>query len=329
MNILITGGAGYIGSHVLNLFSDENSEHKIFTYDNLSTGHRSSVLTGEFIQADLEDITTLENVIIQNNINAVFHFAGSTDVEDSINDPVSYYKNNTLNTLNLVELCLKHNVNRFIFSSTAAVYGSPTSGVGKEGDPTTPISPYGATKLMAEQILNDVGSANPEFRFIILRYFNVAGAAVKGNIGPKTVGAKHLIKAACETALGKRNQIEIFGDDYNTPDGTCIRDFIHVDDLAQAHIDALNYLEAGANSDTFNVGYGRGYSVREVLETTKKISGSKFIAKVSTRRKGDIPSLISDPSQIKKKVGWVPKNNDLNLIIKTAIKWEEEEGLQH
>ena len=269
MNILITGGAGYIGSHVLNLLSKQ-TDHNLFIYDNLSTGRKESVVAGELIQADLEDLETLESVITSKNIDAVFHFAGSIVVPESVSNPLKYYKNNTLNTLNLIDLCIKHNINRFIFSSTAAVYGIPADGIGRVGDPTYPINPYGSTKLMTEQMLQDVGAAHPDFKYIILRYFNVAGAAVDGSVGQCTPDATHLLKIACQTALGKRDKMQIFGDDYDTPDGTCIRDYIHVDDLAQAHIDSLNYLNNGRPSEIFNVGYGKGYSVKEVLKAAKE-----------------------------------------------------------
>ena len=322
MNILITGGAGYIGSHVLNLLSKQ-TDHQLFVYDNLSTGRKKSVVAGELIEANLEDLSTLENTITNNKVDAVFHFAGSIVVPESVSDPLKYYKNNTLNTLNLIELCIKHKINRFIFSSTAAVYGIPADGVGRVGDPTYPINPYGSTKLMTEQMLQDVGAAHPDFKYIILRYFNVAGAAVDGSVGQCTPNATHLLKIACQTALGKRDKMQIFGDDYDTPDGTCIRDYIHVDDLAQAHIDGLNYLNGGGGSEIFNVGYGKGYSVKEVLAETKKVTGVDFVSEVGPRRDGDAPMLISEASAIGKKTGWSPKNNDLNLIIKTAVDWEE------
>ena len=322
MNILITGGAGYIGSHVLNLLSKQ-TDHNLFIYDNLSTGRKESVVAGELIQADLEDLETLESVITSKNIDAVFHFAGSIVVPESVSNPLKYYKNNTLNTLNLIDLCIKHKINRFIFSSTAAVYGIPADGVGRVGDPTYPINPYGSTKLMTEQMLQDVGAAHPDFKYIILRYFNVAGAAVDGSVGQCTPNATHLLKIACQTALGKRDQMQIFGDDYDTPDGTCIRDYIHVDDLAQAHIDGLSYLNDGGSSKIFNVGYGKGYSVKEVLAATKKVTGVDFIAEIGSRRDGDPPALISEAKEIRKKTGWKPKNDDLNLIIKTAVNWEQ------
>lgn len=322
MNILITGGAGYIGSHVLNLLSKQ-TDHNLFIYDNLSTGRKESVVAGELIQADLEDLETLESVITSKNIDTVFHFAGSIVVPESVSNPLKYYKNNTLNTLNLIDLCIKHKINRFIFSSTAAVYGIPADGVGRVGDPTYPINPYGSTKLMTEQMLQDVGAAHPDFKYIILRYFNVAGAAVDGSVGQCTPNATHLLKIACQTALGKRDQMQIFGDDYDTPDGTCIRDYIHVDDLAQAHIDGLSYLNDGGSSKIFNVGYGKGYSVKEVLAATKKVTGVDFIAEIGSRRDGDPPALISEAKEIRKKTGWKPKNDDLNLIIKTAVNWEQ------
>jgi UDP-glucose 4-epimerase len=323
VNILITGGAGYIGSHVLNLLSKQ-TDHKLFVYDNLSTGRKESVVAGELIQADLEELRTLEATITDKEIDAVFHFAGSIVVPESVSNPLKYYKNNTLNTLSLIDLCIKHKVNRFIFSSTAAVYGIPEDGVGRVGDPTYPINPYGSTKLMTEQMLKDVGAAYPDFKSIILRYFNVAGAAVDGSVGQCTPNATHLLKIACQTALGKRNKMEIFGDDYDTPDGTCIRDYIHVDDLAQAHIDGLNYLNEGGTSEIFNVGYGKGYSVKEVLTAAKKVTDIDFNTEIAPRRDGDAPVLISEAMEIKDKLSWKPKNDDLNLLIKTAVEWESK-----
>jgi UDP-glucose 4-epimerase len=318
--ILITGGAGYIGSHIVNLIG--GTDHEITIYDNLSTGRKESVVSGDLVVGDLEDSKKLEELIISKKFDACLHFAGSIIVPESVTDPLKYYNNNTQNTLELLNLCIKHNVNKFIFSSTAAVYGMAPGGICSEDMQVEPINPYGKTKLMTEWMLEDIAAAHTDFEFVILRYFNVAGANIDGKVGQCSPLSTHLIKIACETALGKRDKMFVFGDDYETKDGTCIRDYIHVDDLAQAHIDALTYLLKGGESTLCNCGYGHGFTVKEVLEVVKRVSGVEFKVEMGPRRAGDAPVLMSKAEKIGKVLGWKPKHDDLDLIIKTALEWE-------
>ena len=329
-NILITGAAGYIGSHLTKLLL-ENTECEITAIDNLSTGFQSTIDTlktirdFEFIKVDLKDQNKMEDIFKTKNFNAVIHFAASIIVSESVENPLKYYLNNTANTIKLIKLANDFGINKFIFSSTAAVYGEPDISEVKNGItedfPVNPINPYGQSKLFNEKILKDTNRANPNLKYVILRYFNVAGASPDLKIGQKTKNATHLIKIASEAAIGKRDMMYIFGDDYPTKDGTCIRDYIHVTDLADAHIKALSYLNKG-ESDTFNVGYGRGFSVKEVVETMKKVSGVDFKVKTSKRRAGDPAFLTADSSRIKQKIGWQPKYDSLDFICQTALKWE-------
>ncbi|OUR98885.1 UDP-glucose 4-epimerase GalE [Halobacteriovorax marinus] len=319
--ILVTGGAGYIGSHIVNLLG--SSDHDIIIYDNLSTGREKSVLAGELVIGDLEDHAKLDALMKEHNFSACFHFAGSIIVPESVTDPLKYYNNNTQNTLDLINLCVKNKINKFIFSSTAAVYGMAPGGVCSEEMQVQPINPYGRTKLMTEWMLEDVAHAHDDFNFVILRYFNVAGANIEGKVGQCSPLSTHLIKIACETALGKRDKMFVFGDDYETKDGTCIRDYIHVDDLAQAHIDALTYLLKGGESTLCNCGYGHGFTVKEVLEVVKKVSGVDFKIEMGPRRAGDAPVLMSKAEKIGKVLGWTPKHDDLELIVRTAFEWEK------
>lgn len=321
MTTLITGGAGYIGSHVVTLLGELGRD--IVVYDNLSTGRRESVHYGKFVQGDLADREHLERVLVEEKISSVIHFAGSIIVPESVEKPHLYYENNTVNSLHLIESCVKHKVDKFIFSSTAAVYGMPEVGECSELTPPAPINPYGRSKLMTEWTLEDTAHAH-DFRFVALRYFNVAGAHVGGKVGQCSPNSTHLIKIACETALGKRSSMSVFGEDYNTPDGSCYRDYIHVDDLAQAHLDALIYLEKGGASEIMNCGYGRGFSVKEVLEVVKRVSGVDFKVERGPRRAGDSPILISKAEKIAKVLGWKPRYNDLDLIVKTALDWERK-----
>lgn len=336
MNILITGGAGYIGSHVVKQLL-ETTNYKITIIDNLSTGSIKTIKTLkqiaesenkenhiDFIQSDLSNFSLIEGIIKAKRFDAVIHFAASIVVPESVKNPIKYYTNNTVNTTNLIKLCIENNVNKFIFSSTAAVYGEPEEIPVKETTPTNPINPYGMSKLMSETILKDCGLAYKDFRYIILRYFNVAGADIKIRIGQRFPNATHLIKVAAETAVGKRDKIYVFGTDYPTKDGTCIRDYIHVDDLADAHIKSLEYLSDNNNSDIFNCGYGEGYSVLEVINTMKEVSGIDFKVEFTGRREGDPAILIADNTKIKEKMKWKPKYNDLKLICKTALEWEKK-----
>lgn len=323
MRVLVTGGAGYIGSHVVRQLGDAG--HEIVVYDNLSTGHPWAVLHGELVVGDLADIVSLERLFEKYSFDAVMHLAADSIVPESVAEPLRYYGNNTRNTLNLLETCATFGVNKIVFSSTAAVYGMPDSEYVSEEAPLQPINPYGASKMMSERMLMDLSVAS-SLKYVILRYFNVAGADVEGRIGQTMPQATHLIKVACEAALGKRPAVTIFGTDYNTPDGTCIRDFIHVEDLARAHIDALDYLVSGADSVVLNCGYGRGYSVREVIDTVKNISGRNFSVINGARRQGDPPALIATNERIKKVLKWQPKYENIELIVHSALDWERKLG---
>ncbi len=323
-NILVTGGAGYIGSHVVNLLGQSSDfNYNITVVDNLSTGRRASVLYGELVVESLENLEAMDELFKNMSFDAVIHFAGSIVVPESVTDPSKYYANNTENSLNLLKLCTKHGVKNFIFSSTAAVYGM---GDGKsacsEEDQLNPINPYGRSKLMTEWMLEDFSNAY-DFNYVALRYFNVAGANVEGKVGQSTPNATHLIKIASECATGKREKMNLYGTDYPTHDGTCIRDYIHVDDLAQAHLDGLAYLLKGGNSQVMNCGYGHGASVREVIAAVKEVSGVEIAVEEAQRRAGDAIELISEAKKIQKVLGWKPKYDDLKLIVKTALDWEE------
>lgn len=320
MKILVTGGAGYIGSHMVRTLGEKG--YDIVVYDNLSTGHSDSVLYGRLVTADLADMTALDTLFKAERFDAVIHFAAHIVVDESVRNPIKYYKNNFVNALNLIETCVKNNVDKFIFSSTAAVYGIPADVPVTEDAPLLPINPYGSSKLMVEQALKDI-SLSSGLRYTALRYFNVAGADPLLRIGQKYKDATHLITVSLRTALGKREQLDIFGTDYETPDRTCIRDYIHVDDLIDAHLLSLDYLSSGSKSRVFNCGYGHGYSVREVVDKVKKVTGVDFKVRETDRREGDPPALISDPSRIKKELGWRPSHNDLEYIIRTAWEWEK------
>ena len=321
VKILVTGGAGYIGSHVVKLLGE--NKYKVLTYDNLSTGHRRAVLYGDLIKADLADKETLRKVFKEFKPDAVMHFAASIVVPESVKNPLKYYKNNVVNTINLLEVMEEFGVKNFIFSSSAAVYGIPEKIPISENAPLNPINPYGETKATVERILRDLANSRDNFRYISLRYFNVAGADPEGKIGFAYPEATHLIIRALKVAKGEIEKLEIYGTDYPTPDGTCIRDYIHVMDIAEAHLIALEYLLDGGESDVFNCGYGHGFSVKEVVETVKKVTGREFKVIEAERRPGDSPFLVADNSKIKKKLQWKPKYDDLGFIIKTAWDWEK------
>ncbi len=330
--ILITGGAGYIGSHVTKELLKRGG-YDITIVDNLSTGFGETIDLlrqhyGDisFVRLDLIDWKAVEDLMAKERFDAVIHFAAALVVPESVENPLKYYLNNTANTANLIQAAVESGVKKFIFSSTAAVYGEPDSipatGITEE-DQTAPINPYGHSKLMSEQILKDTAKAHKNFKYVALRYFNVAGADMGGNIGQSTKDATHLIKVAAQTALGKREKMYIFGEDYPTPDGTCIRDYIHVDDLSLAHLEALDYLDEH-ESDVFNVGYGKGYSVKEVIDAMKRVSGNDFSVEMAPRRAGDPAMLIADSSKLQRATKWQPKYDDLDLICKTALEWEKK-----
>lgn len=320
MRILVTGGAGYIGSHVVKALGERG--HDVMTYDNLSFGHREAVLYGQLYVGDLNDPDRLRHVFNIFRPDAVMHFAALIVVPESVREPLRYYSNNFCNTLNLLRISLEKGVNRFIFSSTAAVYGIPERIPVREDAPLKPINPYGRSKVMVENALFDI-SGMDGFRYVSLRYFNVAGADPLARIGQWRKDATHLITVAVRAALGKRPYLEIFGTDYPTPDGTCIRDYIHVEDLAEAHVIALDYLMGGGPSDVFNCGYGHGYSVREVVGVVKRVTGVDFKVIETSRREGDPPELVADSSKLKGIMNWKPRYDDLEYIVRTAYEWEK------
>jgi UDP-glucose 4-epimerase len=319
--ILVTGGAGYIGSHVVRQLG-EQGQHLV-VLDNLSTGFKTSVLYGELILGNTGDRELVNNILREYNIKSVIHFAAHIVVPESVSDPLKYYGNNTCNTRNLLQCCADAGVDHFIFSSTAAVYGIPQSSQASEDMQLAPINPYGTSKLMSEWMLRDLASVN-KLRYVILRYFNVAGADPASRIGQSTRDATHLIKVASEAAVGSRDHVAIFGTDYPTRDGTCIRDYIHIEDLADAHIKALGYLQNKGKSTILNCGYGHGYSVREVLAAVERVSGKQLDIREQGRREGDPPELVANAAQIRNTLGWHPRFDDLNFIVKTALAWEQK-----
>ncbi len=321
--ILVTGGAGYIGSHTIAQL--DRAGYEIVIYDNLSTGTTSAITAGKLVLGNLADRQQLERVFTEHNFDAVLHFAASISVPESVVKPLAYYSNNTANTLNLLHCCEQFGVNKFIFSSTAAVYGQPTVNPITEATIPEPLNPYGSSKLMSERLIRDYAIAADDFRYVILRYFNVAGAEINGKLGQSGKKATHLVKVACDAALGRRDRVSIFGTDFDTPDGTGIRDYIHVDDLARAHIDALIYLDRdSASSQILNCGYGQGYSVRQVIEKVKEISGVDFTVIEAERRAGDPACVIAGAERITQTLGWQPRYNDLDIIVRTALEWEKK-----
>ncbi|MBT8764057.1 UDP-glucose 4-epimerase GalE [Desulfohalobiaceae bacterium Ax17] len=321
--ILVTGGAGYIGSHTSLALTQAGYE--VIVYDNLSTGRVDAVLPpARLVVGDLKDRDKLDKLMREEKFQAIIHFAASIVVPESVENPLKYYLNNTSNTTSLIALAVKNNIPNFVFSSTAAVYGMPEKVPVNEQSPLMPINPYGRSKVMSEWVIRDASFAHPDFNFIILRYFNVAGADPLGRIGQSTPDATHLIKVACQAALGLRESLSIFGTDYPTPDGTGIRDYIHVVDLADVHVLALKFLEQGKPSGIYNCGYGHGYSVREIIDAVKKVSGVDFKVIETGRRPGDPAQLVADPGKLLNEMNWKPKYDDIEEIVRTAYNWEKK-----
>jgi UDP-glucose 4-epimerase len=322
MTVLVTGGAGYIGSQMVNELLDAGQ--KVVTLDNLATGFRWAVpAAGNLVTGDTGDTALVNDLIARHKVEAVIHFAASVVVPDSVADPLGYYRNNTANSRTLIEAAVKGGVNNFIFSSTAAVYGNTGEEPVSEDAPKAPLSPYGASKLMTEMILRDVGAAHG-LRHAILRYFNVAGADPAMRTGQSTLRATHLIKSAVRSAIGLNPVFKVFGTDYPTQDGTCVRDYIHVCDLTRAHLDALTYLRKGGESVTMNCGYGKGFSVLEVVDTVKRISGNDFKVEMDPRRAGDPARIVADCSRLRQTLSWAPRFADLDTIVSSALAWEKQ-----
>ena len=318
--ILITGGAGYIGSHVIKKLGAQTED--IITVDDLSTGNREYILHGNFVQGNIGDTKLMEQVFKDNQIETVIHFAGSISVAESIANPMMYYENNTVNSKRLLDLCTKHKVKNFIFSSTAAVYGIPENGNAKESSPLEPITPYGHSKLMTEMMLKDAARVS-SMKYVALRYFNVAGADKSGRIGANPPLSIHLIKIACEVATGRRQSMFVNGNDYPTPDGTCVRDYVHVEDLADAHVKAYEYLQNSGDSVILNCGYEQPFSVKEIIENVAKFTDSKVNHTVAKRRPGDPPILVAEAKKIRQVLGWQPLYG-IKEIVLSAYQWEQK-----
>jgi UDP-glucose 4-epimerase len=322
MTVLVTGGAGYIGSHMVHALADVGE--RVVVLDNLSTGFDWAIPQGvALIVGETGDQALVDRLIAQHTVNAIVHFAASIVVPESVSDPLRYYRNNTVHSRALIESAVRGGVNHFIFSSTAAVYGDPARVPVSENDATQPVSPYGSSKLMTEIMLRDAGHAH-DLRYVILRYFNVAGADPLLRTGQSTQGATHLIKVAVETALGRRPKMAVFGTDYATPDGTCIRDYIHVADLVIAHSDALAYLRQGGASQTLNCGYGHGFSVLEVIDAVKQLAGTDFRVEPAARRPGDPARIVAASDRIRSVLGWKPQFDNLTTIVSHALGWERK-----
>jgi len=318
-SILVTGGAGYIGSHVVRQLVERGE--RVVVLDNLSTGYRSAVLGAPLVVGNTGDPVTVNRVLAEHEVETVMHFAAHTIVPESVSNPLKYYGNNTCATRNLLECCDRAGVKHFVFSSTAAVYGIPAEGLASEESPTAPINPYGLSKLMSEWMLRDLAAAS-SLRYVALRYFNVAGSDPGGRLGHTAPQATLLVKVACQHAAGVRPGLQVFGTDYPTPDGTGVRDYIHVEDLASAHLRALDYLRDGGASTTLNCGYGHGFSVREVLRMVEQVSGKALTVEESPRRAGDPPSLVARAERIRAVLGWQPRLDDLETIVRTQLEWE-------
>jgi UDP-glucose 4-epimerase len=320
--ILVTGGAGYIGSHTARQLGAVGE--RLVTLDNLSTGFRQAVLYGELVVGDTGDRELVSRVLNEHDIDTVLHFAAHTIVPESVENPLKYYANNTCNTRNLLECCAAAGVKHFVFSSTAAVYGIPDTDIAYEDAPTKPINPYGTSKLMSEMMLRDLAAAS-DLKYVALRYFNVAGCDPECRIGQSTPKATLLTKVACETAVGKRDAVYIFGTDYPTPDGTGVRDYIHVEDLAAAHVKALDYLRSGGESVTLNCGYGHGYSVRDLLKAVEQANGNPLNIIETERRAGDPPSLVAGADKVRQVLHWEPRYDSLSKIAESSLAWERKQ----
>ena len=321
MSVLVTGGAGYIGSHMVLALRDRGE--RVVVLDNLSTGFAWAVPPDvPFFGGEVSDQALVKRIVAEQGVEAICHFAAKIVVPDSVADPLGYYAANTMSSRALIEAAVQAGVKHFIFSSTAAVYGEPEVMPVAEDTPLNPVSPYGRSKLMTEWMLQDTSFAH-DFRYVALRYFNVAGADPFGRTGQSTPRATHLIKAASQAALGMRTHLDLFGTDYATPDGSCVRDYIQVSDLAAAHVKALGYLRNGGDSTTYNCGYGRGYSVLEVIETVKRVSGVDFKVNVLGRRPGDAAAIVAKADRIRDELGWQPEHDDLDKIVGQALGWEK------
>ena len=318
-SVLVTGGAGYIGSHtLLQLLARDES---VVVLDNLSTGFRQAVRDAQLVSGEVGDRALVDRLLREHNVDTIIHFAANTVVPESVSNPLKYYGNNTCGTRALLEAATQAGVKHFVFSSTAAVYGMPSSGLASEDTPTAPINPYGTSKLMSEWMLRDLCAAT-SMRYVALRYFNVAGADMQGRIGQATRGATLLVKVACEVAVGRRPYLSVFGTDYPTPDGTGVRDYIHVEDLARAHVNALGYLRDGGKSLIANCGYGHGYSVREVVASVERLAGVKLALREEPRRAGDTPALVAQAQKVRDVLGWSPQLDDIDVIVRSALDWE-------
>ena len=318
---MVTGGAGYIGSHVVRQLGE--AAEKVIVLDNLGRGFRQAVTAGELIVGDVGDYALVSRLLAEHRVETVMHFAAHTIVPESVAEPLKYYGNNTCSTRALLQACLENHVKHFVFSSTAAVYGMPEEGYADEESPTRPINAYGTSKLMSEWMLRDVAAVSG-LRYVALRYFNVAGSDPGGRIGQATVGATLLTKVACEAMVGKRPHVSVFGSDYPTPDGTGMRDYLHVEDLAAAHLNALDYLRSNGKSVTLNVGYGHGYSVREVLRMVETVGGKPLVIREEARRAGDPAYLVARADRIRAELGWRPRYDDLAAIVSHSLAWERK-----
>ncbi|VAW60729.1 UDP-glucose 4-epimerase [hydrothermal vent metagenome] len=321
MKVLVVGGAGYIGSHMVKMLS--KAGHDVSTLDNLSNGYKDAVKYGEFIEGDIADTTLLNRLFSENRFDGVMHFASYIQVGESVEKPSMYYRNNVSNTQVLLDAMIEHNIKHFIFSSTAATFGEPQYTPIDEKHPQKPINPYGHSKLMVEQILADFDYAYG-LKSVSLRYFNAAGADPQGELGERHIPETHLLPLVLQAASGRRDSIMIFGTDYDTPDGTCVRDYIHINDLCSAHLLGLEHLLAGGESRAYNMGNGQGYSIKEVIDVAKKVTGADFAVKLGERREGDPARLVADASLLQKELGWKPEYAELEIIVRHAWEWEEK-----